>query len=64
MRRPLLVPLSSVQTIDADGVHVDASARELPEGTLDVEEDSPVTSIEQARLRDPDRRSEGPAPGE
>jgi hypothetical protein len=52
MRRPLLVPLSSVQALDENGVHVDASAPELPEGTLDGEDGARVASIEQARSRE------------
>jgi hypothetical protein len=64
LRPPLLVPLAAVHALDAKGVHVDASARELPEGTVDAEgiatEVAPVASIHQARSRDPDRWSDEP----
>ncbi len=64
LRPPLLVPLASVHALDAKGVHVDASARELPEGTVDAEapatEVVPVASVEQARSPDRDRWSDEP----
>jgi hypothetical protein len=64
LRPPLLVPLASVHALDAKGVHVYASPRELSEGTVDPEgpatEVAPVVSIEQARSKDPDRWSDEP----
>ena len=45
MRPPLLVPLSSVQALDAEGVHVDASAPELPEGTVSAEGATEVAPV-------------------
>ena len=64
LRPPLLVPLASVHALDAKGVHVDASARELSEGTVDAEgpatEVEPVASIEQPHSPNPDRRSDEP----
>ena len=64
LRPPLLVPLASVHALDAKGVHVDASAPGLREGTVDAEgpvtEVAPVASIAQARSADPDRWSDEP----
>jgi hypothetical protein len=64
LRPPLLVPLSSVQALDAKGVHVNASAPELSVGTVDAQgptrEVAPVASIEQARSSDPHRSGDEP----
>ena len=43
LRPPLLVPLLSVQRLDRKGVHVDAIASELPEGTVDA--GGPATEV-------------------
>ncbi|HZJ55625.1 MAG TPA: hypothetical protein VFD38_15905 [Myxococcaceae bacterium] len=62
LRPPLLVPLSSVQALDAKGVHVNASAPELSEGTVEAEgattQVAPVASVEQARSSDLQRWSD------
>jgi hypothetical protein len=45
MRPPLLVRLSSVQALDAEGVHVDASAPELSECTVSAEGPTGVAPV-------------------
>jgi len=45
MRPPLLVPLASVHALDAKGVHVDASAPELSEGTVSAEGPTEVAPV-------------------
>lgn len=42
---PLLVPLASVHALDAKGVHVDASAPELSEGTVSAEGPTKVAPV-------------------